>query len=104
MEGVADVLKGEGHLMAIVRDGEGIIESWREVVGRKLRRVVYLYSREDLITAARRFEFVREGRLASELIEDGWRSYIFRVRRSGDTDGSVCRRREVGTQQVTGVS
>ncbi len=80
MERVADVLKDEGHLMAIVRDGEGIRETWREVVGRKLRRVVYLYSREDLITAARRFEFVREGHLVSELIEDGWRSYIFRIK------------------------
>lgn len=79
MERVADVLNEEGYLMAIVQDGEGVRERWHEVAGQKLRRVIYLYSREDLAAAAGPFVFVREGYLVPEVIEDRWRSYIFRV-------------------------
>jgi SAM-dependent methyltransferase len=79
LERIADVLKDKGHLLAIVRDGRGIRESWPVVNGQEMRRVIYLYARENLVSAASRFNFVREGYLAPELVEQGWRSYVFRV-------------------------
>jgi SAM-dependent methyltransferase len=79
LEGIADVLKDKGYLLAIVRDGRGIRQSWPVVNGQEIRRVIHLYTRENLVSAASRFSFVREGYLALELLEGGWRSYVFRV-------------------------
>jgi SAM-dependent methyltransferase len=75
---IADVLKPDGCLLAIVRDGEGIRETWPVVDGQRLRRVIYRYTREALQSAASDFNFVREGYLDSEEIERGWRCYILR--------------------------
>jgi 2-polyprenyl-3-methyl-5-hydroxy-6-metoxy-1,4-benzoquinol methylase len=79
LEKVASVLTEDGHLVAIVRDGEGIRETWPVVDGRKMRRIVYLYSKESLILSTPRFSYVRRGYLATELVERGWQSYIFKV-------------------------
>jgi len=75
---VAAVLGRQGKLLVILRDGEGIKESWPEVDGHKLRRVIHLYARgalSDLAISSCRF--VKEGYLASELFETGWRCYVF---------------------------
>lgn len=79
---VADVLKVEGYLLAIIQDGEGIRESKPVINGHELRRVVYLYSKDSFISAASRFSYVREGYLAANLTDEGWRGYIFRVKPS----------------------
>jgi SAM-dependent methyltransferase len=79
MQKVAGVLADGGCFMAIVRDGEGMRVSTRVVDGQELRRVVHLYSKEALVSAARPLRFVREGHLAPSLVDDGWRCYIFRL-------------------------
>ncbi|MCP4526368.1 MAG: class I SAM-dependent methyltransferase [Aestuariibacter sp.] len=80
LEKVASVLKQDGYLVAIVRDGDGIRETWPVVDGRKMRRIVYLHPKESLILlSAPRFSYVRKGYLADELLERGWQSYIFKV-------------------------
>jgi SAM-dependent methyltransferase len=76
---VAGVLRGHGKLLLIVRDGEGIRESWPEINGRRLRRVINLYSKEMLESLATPFHLIREGYLAPDLVEAGWRCYIFEV-------------------------
>jgi SAM-dependent methyltransferase len=79
LDRIVDVLKDEGALLAIVRHGQGFRERWPVVKGQKMRRVIYFYSKEDLASAAAHLNFVREGYLAPELVEQGWRSYIFKV-------------------------
>jgi hypothetical protein len=81
MEKVASVLKEDGHLVAIVGDGEGIRETWPVVEGQKMRRIVYLYSKESLIMSTPGLSYVRKGYLDAELVERGWQSYIFKVER-----------------------
>jgi len=76
-EQVQAVLKRNGFIVAIVREGEGFWEGWPEVDGRKLKRIVYLYSKESLSAAASGFKHVKEGFLAPELVENGWISHIF---------------------------
>ena len=71
------ILKGNGFVIAIVRDGEGIWEGWPEVDGQKIKRIVYLHSIDTLTVAASGFKYVKQGYLAPELIENGWRSHIF---------------------------
>lgn len=70
-------LNPNGFVIAIVREGEGFWEGWPEVDGRKLRRIVYLYSKETLSAAATGFKHVKEGYLDPELIENGWINHIF---------------------------
>jgi SAM-dependent methyltransferase len=74
---VADILNPAGKLLAIVQDGKGRKEHWPVVNGRKIHRVLQLYSRAELEHAATQFRFVREGFLATELKEHGWRSHLF---------------------------
>jgi len=71
------LLNPNGFMVAIVREGEGFWEGWPEVNGQKLRRIVYLYSKETLNVAASGFKRIKEGYLDHELIENGWISHIF---------------------------
>lgn len=72
-----NILNPNGFVVAIAREGEGFWEGWPEVDGRKLRRIVYLYSKETLSAAATGFKHVKEGYLDPELIENGWINHIF---------------------------
>jgi SAM-dependent methyltransferase len=80
---IANVLKPGGYLLTIVRDGEGMRETWPVVEGQKLRRLVYRYKRADLEAACSGLVFVRDGvldraQLESEQIDPDWGCYIFR--------------------------
>jgi len=72
-----NVLTPNGLVVAILREGEGVWERQLEIEGRKLRRVVYLYSRETLSAAATGFRYLQAGYLAPDEIAKGWRSHIF---------------------------
>lgn len=74
------ILKEKGFVIAIVRDGDGIWEGCLEVDGQKIRRIVYLHSKDAITTVAANFKFVKQGYLAHELIENGWCSYIFQMK------------------------
>lgn len=78
LKSVSRVLKNHGYLMTIVRDGKGVRETWPEIDGQKLRRLIYLYSRKNLSNAAFGFEYVKDGSLPKDQIDEGWRSYIFK--------------------------
>ena len=74
------VLKRDGFVVVIVREGEGFWEGWPEVDGQKIRRIVYLYSKETLSAAASGFKHVKQGFLDPVLVENGeygWISHIF---------------------------
>lgn len=79
---ISSVLNDSGYVAILIVDGEGINEkmSLLEVEGKKLRRTVYLYTREFLINEAKKtgLKFFREGYLDKQLKEYGWRNYIFR--------------------------
>lgn len=74
------VLKKNGFVIAIVRDGDGIWGGWLEVDGQKIRRIVYLHSKDAIIVAASGFNYVKQGYLETELIENSWCSYIFQMK------------------------
>jgi len=76
-EQLQGILKRDGFVIAIVRKGEGFWEGWPEVDGRKLRRIVYLYTQESLSAAASGFKHVQTGFLDPVLVENGWISHIF---------------------------
>jgi 2-polyprenyl-3-methyl-5-hydroxy-6-metoxy-1,4-benzoquinol methylase len=82
MRRIADILKENGYLLTIVKDGEGVRESQPVVEGETLRRVVHLYTKSALESATTRFEYVRDGYLAESSAERGWRCYVFRVKDS----------------------
>ena len=79
---VSDILKKNGYFLMIIQDGEGINEEWSnlEVDGKSLRRTVYCYTKDYLITVVGRFslKFIREGYLNKSLYECNWRNYIFK--------------------------
>jgi hypothetical protein len=79
---IRKILHNNGHLMAIIMDGEGILESKSniECERRTFRRTVYGYTKEHITTAAEKsgFKFVSEGYLDKKLLEYGWRAYIFK--------------------------
>jgi len=78
-EQVRGILKRDGLVVAILREGEGTWERELEIDGQKMRRVIYLYTRETLSAAAPGFRYVKAGYLAPDEIEKGWRSHIFQL-------------------------
>jgi SAM-dependent methyltransferase len=86
---IASVLKPGGYLLAIVRDGDGMRETWPVVEGQRLRRVIYRYRRERLEAACSRLAYVREGyldrdQLDREQVDPGWNCYVFRSVKAPD--------------------
>jgi SAM-dependent methyltransferase len=76
---IADVLKTTGKLLVLVQDGDGIREREMVVDGRPWHWAVQLYSKETLLLALKPFQFIREGYLAPELNQVGWRCYLWNV-------------------------
>lgn len=78
---ISDILKEQGFLLAIIRDGEGIDEKASDltVEGWKLRRTLYQYTQEQITRYAERtgLHFVREGYLDPSFDAYHWKSYLF---------------------------
>lgn len=85
VERFVGVLKENGYFEAITQDGTGIKESQPIVKGKKLKRVIYLYDKEKLISCYSKYGlmFVKEGYIDNSLIKQGWRCYIFQKKTSG---------------------
>jgi SAM-dependent methyltransferase len=79
MHRIASILKQGGYLCAIVQHGEGTREWDLETEGHKLRRVLYRYTHQALARAAPQLTFVREGYQDPELLDRGWRCYVFKA-------------------------
>jgi SAM-dependent methyltransferase len=81
---IAKILGDRGKLLMIVQNGQGTRENWPEINGRKLRRVINLYSKEVLesLVTSSSFRLIKEGYLASELVDVGWRCYILKTVRN----------------------
>lgn len=77
-EQIANHLSPEGYVLVIVKDGEGTRETWLTVDGRRFRRVLYLYTLEDLDSAYPILVYQRDMTLSNELYDEGWRAYLFR--------------------------
>jgi cyclopropane fatty-acyl-phospholipid synthase-like methyltransferase len=78
----ADVLRDAGKLLSLVQDGDDIREREREADGTKWSWVVQLYSKDSLSRSLKSFRFFREGYLAPDLIQSGWRCYLWEVAKS----------------------
>jgi len=76
-EQIRGILARDGLVLAMVREGEGFWERWPVIDGKKLHRIVYLYTKETLSAAASGFKFLKAGYLAHDPLEKGWRSHIF---------------------------
>jgi 2-polyprenyl-3-methyl-5-hydroxy-6-metoxy-1,4-benzoquinol methylase len=83
---ISEILNDRGFLLASLRDGEGINESMSDLTvdGRKLRRTVYQYTKEQIVNYSEKngLVFIKEGYLDSSLQEYGWKSYIFQKRKT----------------------
>jgi len=76
-EQVRGILTMDGLVVVIVREGAGSWERWPVIDGKKLHRVIYLYTKESLSAAASGFKYIKAGFLAQDPLEKGWRSHIF---------------------------
>ena len=76
-EQVRGILARDGLVVVIVREGEGFWERWPVIDGKKLHRVIHLYTKETLSAAASGFKYIKPGYLAQDPLEKGWRSHIF---------------------------
>lgn len=78
---IAQILKEDGLLLTIVRDGAGINEAMTDLTvdGVPLRRTVYQYGKEPMIhyAAGNGLQFLQEGRLDPSFQAYGWKSYLF---------------------------
>jgi len=79
MDRMARVLRSYGCILVIVRDGEGVRESWPVVDGKKTHRVTYLYRHDDLASASKDLIPCGELELDDSLSNQGWRAHLFRV-------------------------
>jgi cyclopropane fatty-acyl-phospholipid synthase-like methyltransferase len=77
---IAAVLRPEGRLLVVVKDGEGTLTRCEAVGGREIRREIYLYSRQALAAATDVLEYVGDSILDQDLVDRGWRGYYFRPR------------------------
>lgn len=77
---IARILRPDGRLLVVVKDGEGTMVRTEEVAGREIRREIYLYTRQALAAATDALEYVRDSVLAENLIDRDWRGYYFRPR------------------------
>jgi len=79
---LASVTKPGGYLMALLLEGEGIIEekSSLQIGDRVLNRIVYGYSRERFQKMARgaKFEFSADCSAGDLFPGENWRAYLFR--------------------------
>lgn len=76
-EQVHEILVPDGVAVVMVREGEGFWERWPVIDGKKIRRIIYRYTQETLSAAASGFTYIKQGYLAQDPFEKGWRSYIF---------------------------
>jgi len=76
-EQVRGILTQDGLVLVMLREGEGFFERWPVIDGKKLHRVIYLYTQETLSAAATGFEYIKAGYLSGDQFEKGWRSHIF---------------------------
>ncbi len=77
--GMRAVLNAGGILLTLVQDGEGKQERRTQVDGKEMRWWKYSYSRPLLANLLRPFEFLREGILADDLRERGWRCDLWKI-------------------------
>jgi SAM-dependent methyltransferase len=77
-ERVARVLRPGGYLLAIVKEGKDIRETWPIVNGERMRRILYLYTSDVLDEASSSLVYQNDMTLADTLYEEGWRAHLFR--------------------------
>jgi cyclopropane fatty-acyl-phospholipid synthase-like methyltransferase len=75
---IAGILRPEGRLLAVVKDGEGTMARSEEVAGRTIQREMYLYTREALVAATDALKYAGDSVLDRDLLDRGWRGYYFR--------------------------
>ncbi|MDY7108247.1 MAG: class I SAM-dependent methyltransferase [Planctomycetota bacterium] len=74
---IARVLRPNGRLLAVVKDGAGTMVRTEEVAGRQIRREIHLYTREALAAATEALEYAGDAVLDRDLLDRGWRGYYF---------------------------
>lgn len=76
-ERVARVLRPGGYLLALVKEGQGIRETWPVINGERMRRILYLYTPDVLDAASPELAYQRDMVLAGTLYDEGWRAHLF---------------------------
>lgn len=79
-EQITKVLKPNGYLMVMLRDGRGVIKRPYKNKDKDLVRLVYLHSKEDFMAIALKFgfKFIKESQMDESFNEHNWRCYILK--------------------------
>ena len=78
---LTEILRTNGILLTLVQDGNGTRERYFEVQGKQMHWWITLYSKEKLRDLLRPFVFLREGILDHELLAQGWRCYLWQLKK-----------------------
>lgn len=78
-EGLRKILKPNGYIMVVIRDGSGVLERPYKNGNVDLIRRIFLHSKEDFSAIALRhgFKFVRESEIENNVDEYRWRCYVY---------------------------
>ena len=78
---ISEIIKDKGYFLIIIQEGEGINERMSDLTvdGKKLRRTVYQYRKEQIEGYLKKYGlvFLKEGYLDQSFIEYNWKSYIY---------------------------
>jgi len=77
---IARILRPDGRLLVVVKDGEGTLQRCEEVAGREIRREIFLHTADGLAAATDVLQYAGDAVLDQDLIDRDWRGYYFRLR------------------------
>ena len=78
-EGIKQVLKPNGYIMVVIRDGSGVLERPYKNGNEDLIRRIFLHTKEDFSAIALRhgFKFISESQIEDNVDVYRWRCYIY---------------------------
>jgi 2-polyprenyl-3-methyl-5-hydroxy-6-metoxy-1,4-benzoquinol methylase len=76
---IGSILKKNGILCIIIRDGHGYINFFPVVENIKYTRTIHLYTRKDITEHCRLngFKYIKESVIVNTLATSGWKCYLF---------------------------
>ena len=78
-EGIKQILKPNGYIMVVLRDGNGVLERPYKNGNEDLIRRIFLHTKEDFSAIAIRhgFKFVSECEIEDNVDEYRWKCYVY---------------------------
>jgi len=79
LERIITILKRNGTLCIIIRDGHGKTVMYSIIDNKKYERTIYFYTREEVSQYCKSIglEFIRESQIVESRAKFGWRCYLY---------------------------